>query len=314
MNLNLQIIASDIQDICISSHFYTPYEIRTLRYPSFYQNEDVPDPDILYIVTAGQRIKIPLSDTVFSFIFIGAPPETNLRACNYLIVKPETNPVCLLNQLHEIYFRYQQWENSLRLAALNHKSLKEIGNLSLKIFNNAIQFYNQKTLNCVFAVADPSCAPIPDTLPAVDQNGYMSEELLLNLKIENLLTTIALKPMFIKRNTLELPALMQDIVINHSHAGRIIILQIHKQLDQRDAALLMVLTEHIRQMLLHNPSLYDVHSQYMDSTLSKLIRREPVDDAAVYSVLQLTDWMPEHEYFCMTACLSDYDRNTNPSG
>ncbi len=311
MDLNLHIIASDIRDLCTQTHILTSYEERTLRYPSFYQEDKPLDPTVLYIIPSGQEISPPPSGQGLSFIFIGEALKRTADTCDHLVVRPDVTAVDLLDRLHEIYSRYQQWENSLQLAVIRCTSLKKIGYISLDIFDNAIQFYNQKTLNCVFAVADPTRHPLPEALPSADQNGYMDEELLLHLKIEHLLTTVALKPMFVERNALELPALMQDIVINDSHVGRIIILQVHKPLDQRDAALLMVLTEHIRLMLLHNPSLYDVHSQYMDSTLSKLIRREPVDDAAVYSVLQLMDWMPEHAFFCMAARLSDRDHNTN---
>lgn len=311
MELNLQIIASDMKDICLKSHFLTSYDIRNLRYPCFYQEGRPLDPTVLYLVTQKQNMKKPPETGILSFLFLQQPPDIVCSSCNCLIIHPNVPPEELLVRLQELFAYYQQWENQLYLASMKQCSLSEFGKLSLKIFDNPIQFYNQKTLNCVFAVADSSRYNLPDSFPSVDENGYMSMEHLLNLKLENVLDTLAVRPMYIKRDTLTLPAIMQDIIIQHSHIGRIIVLEVHKPLDERDMALVMVLTEHIRQFLLHNPALYGAHSRYIDRTLSRLICGEHVKDATIVSALQFLEWEPQHEYFCLTAKLPEYDHSRN---
>ena len=76
------------------------------------------------------------------------------------------------------------------------------------------------------------------------------------------------------RDASELPAIMQDIVIDGSTMGRIIVFQVHKKLDERDMSLLMVFTDFLKQVLMYNPKLYNVHSQFIDVTLSRLIEGE----------------------------------------
>ncbi len=311
MNLNLQIIQSDLENLCLRSHINTPSEMRELQYVTLYQDDKKTKPEILYICPAHKINNFISKSAGCSFILIGEPEHKLAQTLNYLIIKADTKPIDLLEKVQEIFHRYMEWELCLQAAVIKEQGLKALAVISLNIFHNPMQFYNQKTLNCIFSVYDSTSYTLPEAFPEVDENGYMHPDLLLDLKIENILSTVAEKPMLITREHLALPAIMQDVIINGSTVGRIILFQVHKRLDERDMSLMTVFVNIIRQALIHNPKLYDIHSQFIDTTLSGLLTGKPIKDAAIFSLLQIWDWNVQDAYFCLAAKLPLNDKDTS---
>lgn len=244
-----------------------------------------------------------------TFLFVGEPSVELEEATDYLVFDKSLAIIDLMEEIQRIFQRYEEWENNMQRAAINGQDLKKLGMLSTAILDNPIQFYNQKTLNCIFNAYEEGKYELPDSFPEVSESGYMQPELLVNLKIENILSTVAESPMLIIRDNLTLPAIMQDMVIDGSTMGRLIVFQVHKKLDERDMSLLMVFTDFLKQVLMYNPKLYNVHSQFIDVTLSRLIEGNQVRDPAIFSLLQIWNWNVEDAYFCLAAKLPVYDKD-----
>ena len=274
MKLNLQILQSDLQKYCKRAHIVSSFETRTLQFVSLYRYRNSIQEDTAYIFSSElvrERMERLPNGT---FLFVGEPLIEPEETMDYLVFDEHLAIIDLMERIQRIFQRYEEWEGNLQRAAINGQELKKLGMLATAILDNPIQFYNQKTLNCIFNVYEAGNYELPDSFPEVNESGYMQPELLLNLKIENILSTVAKHPMLIIRDNLTLPAIMQDIVIDGSTMGRIIVFQVHKKLDERDMSLLMVFTDFLKQVLMYNPKLYNVHSQFIDVTLSRLIEGE----------------------------------------
>lgn len=276
---------------------------------SLYRRENRIQEDTAYIFSPAlvkEQIKMLPSGT---FLFVGEPSVELEEATDYLVFDKSLAIIDLMEEIQRIFQRYEEWENNMQRAAINGQDLKKLGMLSTAILDNPIQFYNQKTLNCIFNAYEEGKYELPDSFPEVSESGYMQPELLVNLKIENILSTVAESPMLIIRDNLTLPAIMQDMVIDGSAMGRLIVFQVHKKLDERDMSLLMVFTDFLKQVLMYNPKLYNVHSQFIDVTLSRLIEGNQVRDPAIFSLLQIWNWNVEDAYFCLAAKLPVYDKD-----
>ena len=165
MKLNLQILQSDLQKYCKRAHIVSSFETRTLQFVSPYRYGNSIQEDTAYIFSSElvrERMERLPNGT---FLFVGEPLIEPEETMDYLVFDEHLAIIDLMERIQRIFQRYEEWEGNLQRAAINGQELKKLGMLATAILDNPIQFYNQKTLNCIFNVYEAGKYELPDSFP-----------------------------------------------------------------------------------------------------------------------------------------------------
>ena len=151
MKINLRMIQSDLAELCIHAQITSSCLKREIQYVSIYQKGKQTRQDTVYILRSTDIFDRKELDLTAPYCIIGKLICALPSECNYILIK-EMDNIDLLERIQMIFRKYEDWEHDLQKAVLRDRDLKYIGMLATRMFHNPLQFYNQKTLNCVFSV------------------------------------------------------------------------------------------------------------------------------------------------------------------
>ena len=134
----------------------------TLEYFSTYDNQQILNSNCLYILKGSTAAKQPFMDSALSFIIYGNS-DNIYHNCNaqILIIPAEVSIDALFNRLAELFFKYQNWINTLKLYTAQKKNLEAFGRISLPFFREPLSLFKFNFFT-LFSVYDKKYGQLPE--------------------------------------------------------------------------------------------------------------------------------------------------------
>jgi hypothetical protein len=309
MNLNLQILQTDLQDIVVSANIIDPRLDRKLAFPVIYNSETRPLGDRLYLSYSADLPAAINLDERPSFLFIGSPPAQYMaNECNVLIVKKGLSIYALLARVSELFQHYNSWELELQKANIESLPLINLGVLAEPVFENPISLHSE-SIRYLFHVVNPKRYFMPDNYAIFKENDYWELEDVNLLKYDNEFNTALMKkePAIYPSENYGFRSLYMNIFFSGRYVARLLIDEINRQFTDRDFALITVLGDAVKDGLRMKAALDQWYPRRLDEIVAAILNSHSVDEKEIKTVLAENGWAVSDRYFCLTIVPSELD-------
>jgi hypothetical protein len=310
MNLNLQILKTDLSDIVLAAHILDRPLERRLAFPVIYNGEEQPSDDRLYLTNASD---LPLTiDLAWrpSFLCIGTPADRYVRdECNILILAEDLSIKNLLARTSELFHFYNTWELEMRQANIRNLPLTALGELAEPVFGNPVALHD-RSLKYIFHIVNPDKYSLPDNYRVYKENAYMELDDVNTLKYEdNELIKAAVKkePAIYPGENYGYRSLYTNIFLSGKYVARLLVDEISRKFTDRDMALITVLGEAVKESLQLKNILNQWYPRGLDEILVRLLEHQFVDEDELKSVLAENGWALQDTYVCLSIVPSELD-------
>jgi hypothetical protein len=309
MNLNLQILQTDLQDLVVSANIIDHRLDRRLAFPVIYNGETRPLGDRLYLSYVTDLPDIIDFENQPSFLFIGPPPgQYMIDECNMLILKEGLPLYALLARVGELFQFYNSWELALQKTNSENLPLINLGVLAEPLFENPVSLHNE-SMRFLFHAVNPERYSIPDNYVVYRENDYMDIEEVNLLKYDDEFIIAALKkePTVYSGKHYEFRVLYLNIFLSGRYVARLMVDEINRKITDRDFALISVLGDAVKDGLQIKAARDQWHPRRLDEIVAGILDRHSVEENEIKAALAESGWAVSDRYFCLAIVPSELD-------
>ena len=300
MDLNIQILAKELQCYLIDSYFSTDKLKLDLKYAEAYIDSTEVQSDIAYI-TAPESILAPHEGKACTFICIGALPNgLNPGSDNWILLDASLSKAEAIHLLLDIFDRYQRWQTSVMDAIIKDLPIKTIGELSESILKRPFQFYDPN-LFCLFSVYNEQYYDQPAGYDIQEEDVYISDEDENTIILTKLYQGVrnAHVPTLFESNYFMIRTLSQGIFVSGEYVGNIVVDELGGTFSDGDYSITYLIGQAIEKYLKYNGTLSIGLPPEFKTILETIIKNEPVEDMRLNRFLNKLGIKQNDLFFCI---------------
>lgn len=315
MELNLHIIAHDLDDFDIEAHLESDHLARTLRYASMYDPNEAVQPHVLYVLRAEELPNVTLRRTsktagaLYSFFCIGEPdPGCIPRCCDVVWVRNKVGVSNVLSRINALFSRYNEWHLSLERAIVRNKPLRMLGVLSQETLPFPMWVYDRQ-FQTLFHVVDKRRYSLPERyVVREDQAPWPAWEVdawndgVKSGIIDMDIIHNATRPYFLPATTyFPYRALCMNVFLGTGYEATVSLDEVEGGYSRRDESVLCffakVITSAIRRDISTNTSI----TYALDQRLKQMLSNEPLSEIDIRNAINSIGWNVDDPYICIVA-------------
>ena len=316
MKINMYIVRDYLGDNVISGQITSSRSEGNLENIAIFEPRVTTEADTLYLVEMKHFQAFEGRNFEGSFIFlnggISEPPDSFRN--DYLIIQ-DRNMAKVLQNLQQLFKRFQDWELELYKAISMKSGLKVIALTAASLIENPLFLYTSafKLVFCINMTEETE--NFFESLEEFDdpiEGEYASEVFLEMLKgdQERKRMLYQTEPEIYAGTKLGYRTMYYNIFFEGVYTARMIICEATRKLRDGDYLILKTLTDFIKPLLEKQDLSVNDHPKDFDRYLKKVIRGERPDARVLESVLNQYGYHTDDRYFC---CYIPVEEDTLPN-
>jgi len=312
MNLNLQLIESELPELDFEEHLVDgPAELYGV-YPLPYEAGQPFDPEPIYIARAGDLPAIPaLSGARAALICIGMPSSGYLGySFNTLVLHEEIDPNRLLAMVTRIFHRYDEFGQSMQRVIDERQDLEGIGQLAMRFIGNPICL-TSADLKGIFHVIGSLDGVSSELLESyrdgygghipMEKGSYLpADEIDALVSDPDYFRTVdSTEPGIYPAGRFGFRALYYRIYVDGKYRACCLIDELRHPLGDRDFALAKIIGIYLKKGLRYQLADQRGDMLGVDEVMQGLLAHRLLDERRILSALYELEWSADDTFFCM---------------
>ncbi len=318
MYSNLYIFEEELDQIQFK-HFYTDSpSVISAMVPKLHKGNSLFKANAVYIARAEDLPAVPEFFGHPSIICVGTPPECYMSEPFNIIYTDEYIPILtLFEMVIDIFNRYIQWQHSMQEVIDAHRSIKELGLISLTYTTNPI-YLQGSGFKCLFSVfSHPSQYSSElyryycQKYDLRDNSSLSLERISSQLSSKNYIDTMNIEAPFIYNNTdsdIKYRTMTYNLRMEGSCIARLSISEVLKEFTDKDYAIIQIIGSYILKGINEKNIKQINRPQDLDFVMENLLRHEFILEHRITSVLKGFEWNCYDRFFCLAIQLKSKEQ------
>ena len=316
MKINMYIIRDHLGENVISGKITSSRSEGNLENICIFEPRVITQADTLYLVEMKyyQALEGRKGEGCFIFLNGGVSELPGDFPNDYLIIQ-ERNMAKVLQNLQQLFKRYQDWEVELYKTASMKNGLKSIALTASSLIENPLFLYTSayKLVFCTNLTEETE--NFFQSLEDFDnpvEGDYAPDNFLEQIKgdLERKRMIYQTEPQIYAGTTIGYRTMYYNIFFEGVFTARMVICEATRKLRDGDYFVLKTLTDFIKPFLEKQDLSVNDHPKDFDRYLKKIIRGERPEGRAVEEVLSRFDYHADDRYFC---CYIPVEEETLPN-